>query len=353
MSVDPLTGQTLWIRQDMAEGSDLFGDGELLFVVPPGSNEATVLRPSDGTLLGTRKVPVDGQRMRTLGRRVVLWANTGSKQVISLLDPWENSVLWKHEFDAGAKTWVIENDTVGVMEPSGKFTIIALESGKRIVDEQLVKEPSLVGIYLLRSSDQYVLVTNRPTPQQTKNVSLSPAPGGLDNPMINGRVYAFDRKTGKPLWMMPRTIEQYGLLLSQPEDLPVLSFTRHVRTSQDNGRSTMTTSVLCLDRRTGRTLYEKEDFPFQTMYFRVYGDRHANQTTLLFPSKSVVLTYTGVPLAPEPPPEADGSSPRKVSQKTPAGVLGSLFKAIGKAASELPGAGPQQAKPEPFEKEDQ
>ena len=42
--VDPLSGKTLWVRKGLGIGNDLFGDGELLFVAPPGESDTMVLR---------------------------------------------------------------------------------------------------------------------------------------------------------------------------------------------------------------------------------------------------------------------------------------------------------------------
>ncbi len=46
--VDPLTGQTQWVRRGLAKDCELFGDDEFLFVVPPKSKRAQVLRAADG-----------------------------------------------------------------------------------------------------------------------------------------------------------------------------------------------------------------------------------------------------------------------------------------------------------------
>ncbi len=45
MALDALTGATLWVRQDVPQGSALFGDDEYVFVLPPDKLEALVLAP--------------------------------------------------------------------------------------------------------------------------------------------------------------------------------------------------------------------------------------------------------------------------------------------------------------------
>ena len=55
--VDPRSGETLWVRQGFPPGCELFGDDQYVFVLSPDREEATLLRATDGELLGTRKVP--------------------------------------------------------------------------------------------------------------------------------------------------------------------------------------------------------------------------------------------------------------------------------------------------------
>ncbi len=43
VAVDPLTGDQLWVRQDVPQNSDVFGDEQYVFVLAPGKEEAAVL----------------------------------------------------------------------------------------------------------------------------------------------------------------------------------------------------------------------------------------------------------------------------------------------------------------------
>ena len=73
VAVDPLSGEPLWVRRDIPQGSKVFGDEQFVFVLPadasqpgaaqgtaapqPKPREAMVLRAADGQLLGKRKMP--------------------------------------------------------------------------------------------------------------------------------------------------------------------------------------------------------------------------------------------------------------------------------------------------------
>ncbi len=69
-AVDPRNGHTLWVRQDVPAGSDVFGDEQHLIVLSPDREEATLLRATDGELLGTRKVPrLSGHQILPTGEK--------------------------------------------------------------------------------------------------------------------------------------------------------------------------------------------------------------------------------------------------------------------------------------------
>ncbi len=113
VAVDPQNGQTLWVRQDVPAGSELFGDDQYVFVLSPNREEATVLQAADGELLGTRRVPrlsarqtlSSGEKKTTfvhledfclaaIGRRLLLWWPNADQRELTLVDPWEGRDVW-------------------------------------------------------------------------------------------------------------------------------------------------------------------------------------------------------------------------------------------------------------------
>jgi tetratricopeptide (TPR) repeat protein len=335
-AVDPLTGETLWIRRDVPVGCALFGDATKLVAVPPDSTEALIFDPLDGALLGKRPVPPLGERLATVGPHVLRLDNsTPEGPTLTLLDLWSQKVLWRRAFAVGAKFRRLGDDLLGAMQRDGKFALLALADGRPLVEEQLLEEPQLVDIYLQQSRERFLLVTNHPPVETKEGVNISAAPGGLNNPLISGRVYAFDRTTGEPQWPTPAVIERHGLLLPQPSALPVLVFVRHVINPTAGGRNRTKTSLLCLDKRTGRAVFQKDDFAFGTGFFHLEGDRAANIVAVRLPSLAVKLHYTETPIPPEPPLQAGQGYQRP--PKRALGVFGSMFRALGRAAAEVQG----------------
>ena len=113
LAVDSRTGETLWSRHDVPPGSELFGDDEYIFAMPPDRSEAMLLRALDGELLGTRKVPRPENRqimpggaeqvvygpfsetcLAALGRKLLLWRIEGDKRTLVLFDPLSGRDVW-------------------------------------------------------------------------------------------------------------------------------------------------------------------------------------------------------------------------------------------------------------------
>ncbi len=290
--VDPLSGGTIWTRKNMALGNDLFGDEELLFVAPPGDGDTLVLRAATGEKLGDRRIAPFDKRITTIGRKVLSWEPQNGQQIMQMRDPWEDKTLWSFPFSAGAKAALVSQEVAGVFQPDGQFFLIRLSDGNLLANEKLEPESSLIGIHLLAAQDQYLLVVNTGV-RQEQNVTVQPIPAVTNNPLISGRIYGFDRATGKKLWPAPAVVGQYGMLLNQPSHLPVLVFARLVhRTPQGGTRPEPKASVLCIDKRTGRVVYENDQLPSTIGNFELSGDPASHTVTLNLAPTVIILKFT-------------------------------------------------------------
>ena len=151
------------------------------------------------------------------------------------------------------------------MDPAGKIQIIRAADGSLAVDEQVEPEPSLQQLYVQKSTQQYLLTANRlapnrPLAQSSTNVGVHNVLHPTHSPMVDGPMYAFDTATGKPMWKGPAAVHKYCLPLDQPVESPVLALMRHVSVPAENSsRRTMTATLLCIDKRDGREVLNKED----------------------------------------------------------------------------------------------
>ncbi|HTN76514.1 MAG TPA: PQQ-binding-like beta-propeller repeat protein, partial [Pirellulaceae bacterium] len=215
--VDPLTGSILWERSQTEPGSDLFGDDELLFVIPPRTDEATVLSVADGRVLGKRRVDRLDFRWATCGRNVLSCKQDGREFIVTLYDAWSEKTLWESRFNFGSRGTLIGRDEMAMMQPDGKLVIVSLSTGRVIIDTQVAPEPRLLNIFVVRSSQQYFVQMDTiiEAKDSASGVTIQPAPGGEYTKIVTGRMYAFDRASGQPSWQAPAYISQFGLVLDQ------------------------------------------------------------------------------------------------------------------------------------------
>ena len=330
---DPVTGDVLWERHRLSASGELIGDDEFLCVCPADGKQATVLSMVDGRLIKKCDVPSRRQRLLTFGRRIVairspqqqLGQENPAKIVLELFDPLllENKVLGEYAADARAISAGV--DQLAVVEPSGVLTVIDLRTADIVFQTKLpgmVPFPKVATgaeqLQVTAWKDRYfVFIGRQETPDEQQQlrkfgvISALPqmaATGGREmNQPSTGSIWAVDRTSGEMLWSVPASLLRHCLHRNQPQELPVLLFTRLIQQPGDP-RSPLF-SVLCLDKRTGHAVYIDDKISVQQqMLFGcdMVGDPAAH--TIRISVADVSLEFTGEPMAPRPPFQATTQS---------------------------------------------
>ncbi len=314
-----------WSRDGFPHGCSLFGDEQLLFVVPQNATEATVLSTVDGRLLGKCAVPNDGDRWLTMGRRVLSAGadpDHAGHLLVRVLDPWDSAkgtarkdpVVWQERFNPKSKATICKGNLLAVVEPgedANRFVLVDLASQKKIVDAATDLDTGIRSLYVIPSKDNFVLVTNRSTAASAVSRRAVYSSGSSlmsrISPLLEGQLYAFDRKTGSPLWPAPVDVLNFGLPLNQPSELPVITF---VTTISNNSRpgSAGRTGVVCIDKRDGRAVLADES-DGQSRYFRIEGEPASNRVEVKLQNEIYSVEFTDEPHAPAGPAVLDPGQP--------------------------------------------
>lgn len=296
--LDPVSGKEMWVRHDCPAGSDLFGDEEYLVVIAPGSDRAMVLRALDGQKIAEVQVPGESQRLDTFGRYVVAWVNKGNQETLRVIDVVAQKDVWTKSFATGSKATMVDSgDEIAVYEPSGKFTVCDVATGKTIVDAKLDADNQVSEVHVVRSSDRYVAIINRPFRGNNQQVFFTPINGGADNPIVNGTVYGFDRQSGEKLWATP--VENQAFSLRQPSELPLLIFACRVQRRMGQVYSNEC-DLLCIDKRNGRIVYNQNIKNEQVNGIDIEGDPVAGTVDVKLTQSVVRLTMTSEPWPAQP-----------------------------------------------------
>lgn len=256
VAVDLHSGETLWARDDVAENVDLFGDARYVFVAPAdGNDEVRVLSALDGGELGRRSLPARAGRLATVGRRILVWEENAQDCQVRLIDPWSNETVWRREMAPGTQVCMVRPNGIAALDPEGWFAVLRTDSGEPMMETKLDVQPQLEQIHVETFGADYLIVANRPPDPAVRRVIIhTPIPAVN----VHGSLHCVSAE-GALRWTAEVLDQQ--LELDLPPELPVLllSKRRQHRIPRPEGGFTSRNeyALLCLDKRTGRTILDE------------------------------------------------------------------------------------------------
>jgi hypothetical protein len=211
---------------------------------------------------------------------------------------------------------VVEPNAVAVCDTSGRFQLIDVRTGRTVIDQQIEAVSDLRSIQTLRSGDAVFVMLNRQAQNQQHKPLIQP-----EFAITDGPVYAFSVATGEALWSGPALVRNRGLVLSQPDDIPFLVFADHMTSRDASTGGRMQLRLLCLDKRTGETVYRNDSLPeTAASRFRIRAQRGAvAQVTVETSSSRIELAVSDEPKPPQPPANDELESMRSPGRR---GLLG-------------------------------
>lgn len=307
--VDPLTGQSLWEtslppQTPLPTQTEIFGDEELLFVadgrLDSKNDQVLVLSTLDGRLMDRRQLEPPERRWATWGRHVLAWEEREGQVALRLYDAASGRDLWTATVPRTSRGCLIDGEEVAILQPDGQFQIISLATGRVQLACRL--EPAASGlawISVLRSRQQYLLLASQdsiPTPQ---SVQPLPITNNVQQSRMHGRVYAFDRATGRPQWLVPAVVAHHALPPDQPVESPLVLFVGMRQASNK-----MSTAVLALDRRTGEAVYQQDLSNAIAVTCDIVAEPTRQTVTLALigqANRTLTFQFTSQPRPPQPP----------------------------------------------------
>jgi hypothetical protein len=317
--VSPLEGQPLWIRHDLAAGSRVWGDNQVVLVTPPNDQAgvpARVFRFLDGEELDPVPVPPMDRTWSTLGRMVLTWESVEVDgqpwQRLRLFDPWRQQDVWQRECQRHTRGNLTADGELALVSPDDQFVLLRARTGEVLMEHELEESERVpMSVFWRSSSDQSLLIRSF-EPRAAEGVTIESFPNDETTcPLIDGEIYAFHRPSGRPQWSAPAIIEGYGLPLDQPDDVPVLAFVRQIASSNRRSRLPVL-SMLCIDKRDGRLLLEANDLRFQHGSFFMSGDPDKHVVSLrLLNVHNYLMTFTDEAQPSEPPAQIGSAASRR------------------------------------------
>lgn len=329
-AADPVDGDVLWERSALERGSRIFGDDDYVFVVAPGSTTALVLRGSDGERLGERPVAQAKGAQTTRGRFELRWNASGQKQVLSWYDVWKEKSAWEKQFEGGSKLALVEGDEVAVVEPrKGRLHVLNLKTGKPSAEVTIERDTNLQYFVIRRSRERYIMLSYSPEAAPANRNVFNVQGINYTSPLVEGRVYGIDRRTGKKIW--EAYAENQAIDENQPNGLPVvvLASKRYERPMVGGriGAYRYMLSVTVLDARTGRQVLHV-DAPERRIPTSLGLTINQDEKTIgmKFYSTSIKLRLSDKPLG---KPNTRTEVPKREAKPKPANKANAAAKRLG------------------------
>jgi len=277
-ALDPEKGTVLWTRSNVATGSRMFGDSQFIMLVEADgsgnlSSTTHVLRAYDGVEVKEVKPFKDlyDRRLQIVGRQLLLSEKENDGMTLRLYDVALGTDTWKRTFPNGSLVLKTQDPWLtGTVDPSGKVTVIDLNTFKELMTAQMDKKHlfKATEIHLLGDDQHFYLMPNGPLNPQVFAAGSNLRPGyhmgfGLRSIAVNGAWYAFYRTTGKLHWRTELVPPQM-VLVDEFRDLPIIlaaSFASKAaaaggQAARGNDSSLTITTV---DKQTGKLLYDRKD----------------------------------------------------------------------------------------------
>jgi outer membrane protein assembly factor BamB len=301
--VDPFTGGTLWSRSDVPARTLFLGDARHLVVVEGDSagqpSGTRAFRSADGASEAvTDCSAMVAQRLGNIGHNLLLGDTNGQGEfALHLLDTLTGKDVWEKRFPADSRALLSEDPTLtGAVDPEGRVTILDGASGRRLSTATV--NPKDLGratpIHLLQDRAHFYLAwSERANPMRFPNglpVVNALAGSGLRGLPVSGKVYAFDRITGKENWEV-RVTDQV-LFVDEFAELPVLIFSsRHQRVVNNNGQvgAAQSAGAKIISKRTGKLLYDEPDLTNAQPFHAVRRSADGATTELVGTNFRIVL----------------------------------------------------------------
>jgi outer membrane protein assembly factor BamB len=256
--LDALTGAVRWTRNDIPKGTMVFGNEDVLFIVPSTPGKATALAASDGQRVEIPKVADLVNKAIHVSRAGLVLVESkssggifglgGLKTIIRLHDPMTSQDIWKKEYPRGTYLSVLDSGELAVLKKAGALEMVDLATGAATpygtVDSKSLK--SISSRHLVSDRDNLYLSLGRR--QRTTTFF-----GGQSLPHVpvNGTFIAFSRSEKKQVWSQDVAAQE--MVVQHLTHSPVLTFVKRKYTREDNV-SVWTTDLLVLDKRDGKSL---------------------------------------------------------------------------------------------------
>jgi outer membrane protein assembly factor BamB len=294
------SGEELWRRTRWPVGTRCIGDDDCVIVFHPEDPCITVLGAHDGRTLSrwslddviapqrvTAQTPF--QPVQINGSRALLAISTDAHLQLQAIDLRLGQVLWTIQKPASTLHFAVSESHLGLAIPATDDTVCSLEildwaTGTQTRSFEVRGPDDLQSVHVFSDAHQrYLILSGRITDLPLQNVTQ--IQGGLNRPLVNGWLHAFDGDLTLVRWSQP--LENIAFPIVQPRHVPLLILNDM---SQPAGSSTPQGRLLCLETRTGERVAEVRQ-PTH-VYYTLDAARDSGRIDIRLQGRTLRLDYS-------------------------------------------------------------
>lgn len=301
-AIETSTGAALWERFDLPDGTITFGDDDVVAVWQSTTGRLELLSAIDGRTLEERSwsaTPDDILQIEDTRAWVI---ERGPQTALRLVDVVTNETLWRQVWFGEATPFLLDRQTIGVLDPQGVLAIFSAETGAPLGEPLTVDcPPSVDRIAVAVDADRWY-VTWTPRLDNLWLLQKGQPRSSFRMPFIDGTLLAIDRSSGQIAWR--RRLHHEPFPIDQFRNAPVLWQIWKLPASASGGNQLGDGQVRLIDKRTGEVSYESRSANMQP-YLNLQSNPESQLLDLLLSNETVRLHYRGEP----PLPDADDKEP--------------------------------------------
>ena len=312
IAIETGTGKQLWQRHDLRVGTRVTGDDEFLYVYHPDAPRVEVVRAIDGRTVETRILPQQTSSFVLTNAGSALFETpTADGYHLRLARLRDDSTVWERRFAAGSQPFPVDLETWGVLQPDGRLCLLRPDTGAQVVDAQVALPAKLTEIHAHTDAQRYYIVFSG-SAAEPLNTELTQVRAGYRNPVVNGTLHAWSRRTGESLWSRRLVDVVFPLEQVRMSPFLVLAYWQFRPGLPIDAEPIIDGVLRCLDKRTGRDIYLERN-PNLNVHNALELNAERGWVDLHAGTQSVRFDYTreGPPLpeveeAPTPPAPGTG-----------------------------------------------
>ena len=269
IAVDTQTGKRLWERLGVPPNCQVMGDEDYVYLWHKDAHMMQVLSAIDGEVLQQHPWNVSSDDV-LMNQGRFQWSVVRKPQTtVEKKDASNGQTVWAREFEANSTPFVMDQQHLGVIAPTGLLQILSADTGSSLGEAMTVELPEKIERIVATHDVQRWYVTISGRVPRLPNLQAEHVWGALRTPFVSGWMYGIDRRTSTITWR--RYLDSESVPLTASKVVPVMVQSWRLP-SLDNGTGNNGMGILkMIDLRSGREILTYRD-PSLQPYFSVISN---------------------------------------------------------------------------------